>query len=116
VRFTEAKFSGKGEWTGYGVDGGSPDRILSSLKIWAPSGNFALPEKMVTDLGNPNIEHCRTRLQGKQLDLAMVNSDGSGGHFVLYQIDLAKAKARRFLREVINDEFTRTHDWIPLMK
>ena len=116
VRFTEAKFSGKGEWTGYGVDGGSPDRILSSLKIWTPSGNFALPEKMVTDLGNPNIVNCRTRLQGKQLDLAMVNSDGSGGHFVLYQIDLAKAKTRRFVREVINDEFTRTHDWIPLMK
>ena len=114
VRFTESKFSGKGEWTGYGVDGGSPDTILSELKLSGPSGNYALPEKMVTDLGNPNIEHYRTRLQENQLELAMVNSDGAGGHFVLYQIDLVKAKARRYVREVINDEFTRTHDWKPL--
>ncbi len=116
VRFTESKFSGKGEWTGYGVDGGSPERILSGLQLVTPSGNYALPEKMVTDLGNPNIENYRTRLQGKQLDLAMVNGDGAGGHFVLYQIDLVKAKARRYVREVINDEFTRTHDWMPLKK
>ncbi len=46
----------------------------------------------------------------------MVNGDGAGGHFVLYQIDLVKAKARRYVREVINDEFTRTHDWMPLKK
>ena len=116
VRFTESKFSGKGEWTGYGVDGGSPETILSGLNVSAPSGNYALPEKMVTDLGNPNIKCYRTRLQGKQLDLAMVNGDGAGGHFVLYQIDLVQAKARRYVREVINDEFTRTHDWIPLKK
>ena len=116
VRFTESKFSGKGEWTGYGVDGGSPDTILSGLKLSVPSGNYLLPEKMVTDLGNPNIGHVGTRLQGNQLDLAMVNGDGAGGHFVLYQIDLVKAKARRYVREVINDEFTRTHDWIPLKK
>ena len=116
VRFTESKFSGKGEWTGYGVDGGSPETILSGLNISAPSGNYALPEKIVTDLGNPNIGHVRTRLKGKQLDLAMVNSDGAGGHFVLFQIDLVKAKARRYVREVINDEFTRTHDWISLKK
>jgi hypothetical protein len=116
VRFTESKFSGKGEWMGYGVDGGSPQRILSSLKISGPSGNYALPNKMVTDLGNPSIEHYGTRMEGKQLELAMCNSDGAGGHFVLYQIDLAKAKARRYVREVIDDEFTRTHDWTQIKK
>jgi len=42
---------------------------------------------MVKDLGNPNIEHIGTRPKSNQLDLAMVNSDGTGGHFVLYQID-----------------------------
>ena len=66
VLFTESKFSGKGGWTGYGVDGGSPDRILSNLKISTPSGNYALPEKMVTDLGNPNIGHVKTRLKGNR--------------------------------------------------
>lgn len=116
ARFTESKFSAKGEWTGYGVDGGSPKTILSGLTVSGPSGNYVLPDKMVTDLGNPNIEHCRLRLQGNQLELAMVNSDGAGGHFVLYQIDLVKAKARRYVREVINDEFTRTHDWTPIKK
>ena len=114
VLFTESKFSGKGKWTGYGVDGGSPETILSGLKVSGPSGNCALPEKMVTDLGNPNIGHVKTRLKGNQLELAMGNSDGAGGHFVLYQIDLVKAKVRRYIREVINDEFTRTHDWKPL--
>ena len=114
LRFTESKFAGKGEWTGYGVDGGSPKTILSGLEISGPSGNYVFPEKMVTDLGNPNIEHARTRQQENQLGLAMVNSDGAGGHFVLYQIDLVKAKARRYVREVINDEFTRTHDWTPI--
>ena len=116
VRFTESKFAGEGEWTGYGVDGGSPETILSGLMISEPSGNYALPDNMVNDLGNPNIEHYRMRLKGKLLELAMVNSDGAGGHFVLYQIDLAKAKARRYVREVINDEFTRTHDWTALTK
>ncbi len=116
VRFTESKFADKREWTGYGVDGGSPETILSGLMISRPSGNYTLPDNMVTDLGNPNIERYRTRLKGKQLELAMVNGDGAGGHFVLYQIDLAKAKARRYVREVINDEFTRTHDWTALTK
>ena len=116
VRFTESNFPDKREWSGYGMDGGSPETILSGLMISRPSGNYALPENMVTDLGNPNIEHYRMRLKGKLLELAMVNSDGAGGHFVLYQIDLAKAKSRRYVREVINDEFTRTHDWTPLTK
>ena len=114
VRFTESKFAAKREWTGYGVDGGSPETILSGLMISRPSGNYTLPDNMVTDLGNPNIERYRTRLKGKQLELAIVNGDG--GHFVLYQIDLAQAKARRYVREVINDEFTRTHDWTALTK
>lgn len=116
VRFTESKFSDKSEWTGYGVDGGSPERILSGLQLWAPSGNYVLPDNMVADLGNPSIEHYGTRMESKQLELAMCNSDGAGGYFVLYQIDLAKAKARRYVRKVIDDEFTRTHDWTPIKK
>tara|TARA_B100000959_G_C14906087_1_gene593034 strand:- start:893 stop:1138 length:246 start_codon:yes stop_codon:yes gene_type:complete len=65
----------------------SPDTILSGLKLSVPSGTYLLPNAMVKDLGNPNIEHIGTRPKSNQLDLAMVNSDGTGGHFVLYQID-----------------------------
>lgn len=103
-------------WKGYGVDGGFPDTLLSGLEISDSSASYLLPDEMVTDLGNPNIERVRTRRKGNQIDLAMCNSDGAGGHFVLYQIDLAKAKARRYVREVIDDEFTRTHDWTQIKK
>jgi hypothetical protein len=103
-------------WKGYGTDGGFPNTILSGLEVSDSSANYLLPKDLFKDIGNPNVRHVRTRRKGNQIDLAMVNSDGAGGHFVLYQIDLAKAKARRYVRYVINDEFIRTHDWTALTK
>jgi hypothetical protein len=41
----------------------------------------------------------------------MNNSDGAGGHNALFKVDLAKARACRFVRVVIEDDFTKTHDW-----
>jgi hypothetical protein len=98
-------------WKGYGVDGGFPKTIVSALKIMDASGSYSLPVDMVDDLGNPNIGHVRVRQNGKLLELSMTNSDGAGGHFVLFQVDLEKAQARRFVRMVIEDDFTKTHDW-----
>ncbi len=136
IRFTESIFPEKGKrwtglqrflnhlhghhkfdlWKGYGVDGGFPDTILSGLEISDSSASYLLPEDLFKDIGNPNVEHVRMRRKGNQLELAMCNSDGAGGHYVLYQVDLAKAKARRYVREVINDEFTKTHGWTAMMK
>ena len=98
-------------WKGYGVDGGFPKTVVSALKITDASGSYSLPADMVEDLGNPNIGHVRVRQNGKLLELSMTNSDGAGGHFVLFQVDLEKAQARRFVRMVIEDNFTKTHDW-----
>ena len=98
-------------WKGYGVDGGFPKTIVSALKITNASGSYSLPVGMVNDLGDPNIGHVRVRQNGKLLELSMTNSDGAGGHFVLFQVDLEKAQARRFVRMVIEDDFTKTHDW-----
>ena len=98
-------------WKGYGVDGGFPKTVVSALKIMDASGSYSLPVDMVNDLGDPNIGHVRVRQNGKLLELSMTNSDGAGGHFVLFQVDLEKAQARRFVRMVIEDNFTKTHDW-----
>ena len=103
-------------WTGYGVDGGFPQTIVSDLKITNNSGSYFLPADMVEDLGNPNIGHVGVRQNGKLLELSLTNSDGAGGHHVLFQIDLAKAQARRFVRVVIEDDFTKTHDWTAVRK
>ena len=114
IRFheTELQEEHKHEpWTGYGVDGGFPETVVSALKIMDASGSYSLPVDMVNDLGNPNIGHVRVRQNGKLLELSMTNSDGAGGHFVLFQVDLEKAQARRFVRMVIEDDFTKTHDW-----
>ena len=46
----------------------------------------------------------------------MTNSDGAGGHHVLFEVDLEKAQARRFVRMVIEDDFTKTHDWTVIRK
>ena len=98
-------------WKGYGVDGGFPKTVVAALKIMDASGSYSLPVDMVNDLGDPNIGHVRVRQNGKLLELSMTNSDGAGGHFVLFQVDLEKAQARRFVRMVIEDDFTKTHDW-----
>ena len=98
-------------WKGYGADGGFPKTVVSALKIMDASGSYSLPVDMVNDLGDPNIGHVRVRQNGKLLELSMSNSDGAGGHFVLFQVDLEKAQARRFVRMVIEDDFTKTHDW-----
>ena len=103
-------------WKGYGVDGGFPQTIVSDLKVTNNSGSYSLPADMVEDLGNPNIGHVGVRQNGKLLELSMTNSDGAGGHHVLFQIDLAKAQARRFVRMVIEDDFTKTHDWTAIRK
>lgn len=103
-------------WKGYGADGGFPNTILSGLEISDSSASYLLPKDLLKDIGNPNVEHVRTRRKGNQIDLAMCNSDGSGGHYVLYKIDLAESKARRFVRMVINNEFTQTHDWTSIKK
>jgi hypothetical protein len=114
IRFYEAELQEKRNrepWTGYGVDGGFPKTIVSGLKITNNSGSYSLPVDMVEDLGNPNIGHVGVRQKGKLLEISMTNSDGAGGHFVLFQVDLEKAQARRFVRMVIEDDFTKTHDW-----
>ena len=98
-------------WTGYGVDGGVPQTVVDALKIMDASGSYSLPADMVEDLGNPNIGHVHVRQNGKILELSMTNSDGAGGHHVLFQVDFEKAQARRFVRMVIEDDFTKTHDW-----
>ena len=98
-------------WKGYGADGGFPKTVVSALKIMDASGSYSLPVDMVNDLGDPNIGHVRVRQNGKLLELSMSNSDGAGGHFVLFQVDLEKAQARRFVRMVIEDDFTKTHAW-----
>ena len=103
-------------WTGYGVDGGFPQTVVSALEITGASGTCSLPVDMVNDLGNPNIGHVRVRQNGKLLELSMTNSDGAGGHHVLFQVDLEKAQARRFVRMVIEDDFTKTHDWTAIRK
>ena len=114
IRFHEAELPEERKrepWTGYGVDGGFPETVVSALKIMDASGSYSLPVGMVNDLGNPSIGHVRVRQNGKLLELSMTNSDGAGGHFVLFQVDLEKAQARRFVRMVIEDDFTKTHDW-----
>ena len=114
IRFYEAELPEERKrdpWTGYGVDGGFPQTIVSGLKITNTSGSYSLPVDMVNDLGDPNIGHVRVRQKGKLLEISMTNSDGAGGHFVLFQVDLEKAQARRFVRMVIEDDFTKTHDW-----
>jgi len=114
IRFHEAELQEEHKrepWTGYGVDGGFPKTIVSGLKITNSYGSYSLPVDMVNDLGNPNIRHVRVQQNGKLLELSMTNSDGAGGHFVLFQVDLEKAQARRFVRMVIEDNFTKTHDW-----
>ena len=114
IRFYELKLPEERQhepWKGYGVDGGFPKTIVSALNITNASGSYSLPVDMVNDLGDPNIGHVRVRQNGKLLELSMTNSDGAGGHFVLFQVDLEKAQACRFVRMVIEDNFTKTHDW-----
>ena len=114
IRFHEAELQEDHKhepWKGYGVDGGFPKTVVAALKIMDASGSYSLPVDMVNDLGDPNIGHVRVRQNGKLLELSMTNSDGAGGHFVLFQVDLEKAQARRFVRMVIEDDFTKTHDW-----
>ena len=119
IRFHEAELPEERKhdpWKGYGVDGGFPQTVLSALKITDASGSYSLPVDMVNDLGNPNIGHVRVRQNGKLLELSMTNSDGAGGHFVLFQVDLEKAQARRFVRPVIEDDSTKTHDWTAIRR
>jgi hypothetical protein len=114
IRFHEEKLPEnrkRDPWTGYGVDGGFPQTVVSSLEITDASGTYSLPADMVDDLGNPNIGCVRVRQNEKLLELSMTNSDGAGGHHVLFQVDLEKARACRFVRVVIEDDFTKTHDW-----
>jgi|TARA_B100000959_G_scaffold258567_1_gene293546 hypothetical protein len=114
IRFHELKLPEERKhepWKGYGVDGGFPQTIVAALKITNASDSYSLPVDMVNDLGNPNIRHVRIRQKDKLLEISMTNSDGAGGHFVLFQVDLEKAQARRFVRMVIEDDFTKTHDW-----
>ena len=119
IRFHEAELQEEHKhepWKGYGVDGGFPKTVVVALKIMDASGSYSLPVDMVNDLGDPNIGHVRVRQNGKLLELSMSNSDGAGGHFVLFQVDLTKAQARRFVRPVIEDDFTKTHDWTVIRK
>ena len=114
IRFLEAEppeERKRDPWTGYGVDGGLPQTIVSDLKITNNSGSYSLPADMVEDLGNPNIGHVHVRQNGKMLELSMTNSDGAGGHHVLFQVDLENAQARRFVRMVIEEDYTTTHAW-----
>jgi ankyrin repeat protein len=114
IRFHQAELSEDRKrvpWTGYGVDGGFPGTVVTAVEITNASGTYSLPANMVNDLGNPNIGHVHVRQNGKLLELSMNNSDGAGGHNALFKVDLAKARACRFVRVVIEDDFTKTHDW-----
>ena len=102
-------------WTGYGVDGGFPGTVVTAVEISNTSGTYDLPADMVDDLGNPN-GHGHVRQNGKLLELSMSNSDGAGGHHVLFQVDLEKAQARRFVEMAIDDNPTKTHDWTAITK
>jgi hypothetical protein len=110
-------------WTGYGVDGGFPGTVVTAIEITNASGTYDLPADMVDDLGNPN-GHVHVRLIGsptatraeERLEFSMSNSDGAGGYQVLFQVDLAKAQARRFVEIAIDDNPTRTHDWTAITK
>ena len=119
VRFRSSELSDERKedpWTGYGVDGGHPDTVIHSLDVSDESGTYSVPAELVNDLGDPNIEHVRARQTGNLLDLSMTNSDGAGGHSVLFQINTSEYKVRRFVRKVIDDDMTKTHDWTPLRK
>ncbi len=119
IRYHEAELPEERKrepWTGYGVDGGFPETVVSALKIMDASVSYSLPVGMVNDLGNPNIGYVRVRQKGKLLELSMTNSDGAGGHHVLFEVDLEKAQACRFVRMVIEDDFTKTHDWMAIRK
>jgi hypothetical protein len=72
--------------------------------------------ELVNDLGNPNIDHVRARQTGNILELSMTNSDGAGGHHVLFQVNTFEYQVRRFVRMVIEDDMQKTHDWTPLRK
>ena len=86
------------------------------MKITDATGTYSLPADMVNDLGNPNIGHVHIRQNGKLLKLSMNNSDGAGGHNVLFQVDLAKSQACRFVKVTIDDGHTKTHDWTAIKK
>lgn len=119
VRFRESELSSERKqlpWTGYGVDGGHPDTFIHSFDVSDESGAYSVPAELVNDLGNPNIEHVRAKQTGNLLDLSMTNRDGAGGYSVLFQINTAEYKVRRFVRKVIDDDMTKTHDWTPLCK
>jgi len=119
IRFHEEKLPQdrkRNLWKGYGVDGGFPQTVVSSMKITDATGTYSLPADMVNDLGNPNIGHVHVRQNGKLLELSMNNSDGAGGHNVLFQVDLAKAQACRFVKVAIDDDHTKTHDWTAIKK
>lgn len=119
IRFHQAELSEDRKrvpWTGYGVDGGFPRTVVTAVEITNASGTCSLPANMVNDLGNPNIGHVHVRQNGKLLELSMNNSDGAGGHSVLFQINATEYKVRRFVRMVIEDDMTKTHDWMPLRK
>jgi len=119
VRVHEAELSEDRKrvpWTGYGVDGGFPETVVTAVEITNASGTYSLPADMVNDLGNPNIGHVHVRQNGKLLELSMNNSDGAGGHNVLFQVDLAKAQACRFVKVAIDDDHTKTHDWTAIKK
>ena len=66
--------------------------VVTAGEITNASGTCYLPADMVDDLGNPN-GHGHFRLNEKLLELSMINSDGAGGHQVLFQVDLEKAQA-----------------------
>ena len=119
IRLHQAKLSEDRKrvpWTGYGVDGGFPRTVVTAVEITNASGTYSLPANMVNDLGNPNIGHVHVRKNGKLLELSMNNSDGAGGYNALFQVDLAKAQACRFVKVAIDDDHTKTHDWTALKK
>ena len=119
IRFHQAELSEDRKrvpWTGYGVDGGFPGTVVTAVEITNASGTYSLPANMVNDLGNPDIGHVHVRQNGKLLELSMNNSDGAGGHNALFQVDLAKAQACRFVKVAIVDDHTKTHDWTDLKK
>lgn len=107
-------------WDGFGTDGGLPNELLTKIFVRCELGDYDFPSTLIDDLGDPNIrgpleyDHVRIRKTGSFLRICMSNSDGAGSYKVFFLVDLRHGRVRRFVQDYTEDQFTRTHDWIPL--
>ena len=109
-------------WDGFGTDGGHPRELLTGVLIKSECGDYELPATLINDLGNPNIrqtagyDYVRIDQIATVLRIAMANSDGAGSYQVLFVVDLQKGRAQRYVRDYMDPDFIRTHEWMPIIK